>query len=139
MLTPAPGQTLADTVAAAARGMDPAEPIVFMRHLGDNDVFHRGAKPGGVLIVVPGIWTGMPPALLSAMRARRACSTTGRCQICGECASVATGTFPHESWCPVSDDVLWRLYGAWARRVGDYARGRRIEEIPGSATSPGPQ
>jgi hypothetical protein len=27
MLTPAPGKTVADTIADAARGMDPAEPI----------------------------------------------------------------------------------------------------------------
>lgn len=125
------GKTLADTIAALARGMDPTEPIVFKGHDGDNDIFHRGPTPGGVLMLVPGIWTGMPPPLLAAMRARRACSTTGRCQVCGECASPAAGTFPHESWCPVAED-LWRQYAAWARQVGRFARGRRIEEIPGA-------
>jgi len=79
--------------------MNPAEPIVFLRRLGDDDVFHRGPMPGGTLIVVPGIWASMPPPLLAATRARRACAATGRCTACGACLALATGTLVHEPGC----------------------------------------
>jgi hypothetical protein len=136
MLTPAPGQTLADAIGHAAYGMDPAEPIVFVRHIGQDDLFHRGPNPGGTLFVVPGIWQGMPPPLLAAMRARRACATTGRCSACGNALTLATGTLTHESDCPVADNNLKPPLRDWMRRVGSYARGRRIREFPGEGVQP---
>lgn len=130
MPTPAPGRTRADLIGHAARSMDSREPLTFVGHIGDNDVLKRGPTPGGVLIVVPGIWTSMPPILLSALRARRSCSTTGRCRICGEVAALSTVALGHADGCPVLDENLGPLFGAWARQVGSYARGRRIQEIP---------
>lgn len=129
MLTPAPGGTRADAIALAARFLDSPEPIEFLRHLGDDDAYLRGPSPGGSLIVIPGIWTGMPPELLAAMRARRACSVAGRCPSCGACVELATGTYAHESDCPVSDDRLRPLLTRWVRKVG-LVRGRRIVETP---------
>jgi hypothetical protein len=125
-LEPAPGQTLADAVSVAARGLDATEPLEFLRYLSDDDVFLRSR----VMFVVPGLWDGMPTELLTTIRARRACSVTGRCPSCGACVALATGTVPHEYRCPVSDDRLVPVLSRWYRRVG-LVRGRRIQEVPG--------
>lgn len=132
MLTPGAGDTTADAIGKVARGLN-GGPLTFLRHLGDDDAYHRGPNPGGVLFVVPGIWTGMPPQLLATVRARRACSVTGRCLNCDTCVELAAGTFAHEPGCPVADDQLRPALARWGRQVGTYARGRRIRETPGVA------
>lgn len=131
MLTPAPGDTLADTIGKAAQGLDPTEPLTFVRHLAGDDVYHRGPKPGGVLFVIPGLWSGMPARLLAVMRARRAASCTGRCPICDTAVALATGTHAHEPGCPVADEHLIPMVRAWVRTVG-CARGRRLQETLGA-------
>lgn len=117
------------------------EPLTFVRHLGDDDVFHRGPDQGGVAILAPGLWANMPAGLLAAMRARRACAAGYRCPLCGADRAVTPGSrpgllrdlFAHEPACPVTDEHLARALAAWERQVGRYARGRRLQEIPGVA------
>lgn len=130
MLIPAPGSTHADAVADAARAMDPSVPLTFMRHLSDDDVYHRGPEIGGTLYVIPGLWTTMRPALIAALRARRRASVTGRCAECDAVLGLAEGRMCHEPGCPVTDENLRPLVAVWARQVGTYARGRRILEDP---------
>jgi len=132
MLIRAPGRPLADVIAELARTLDLAEPTRFLRHIGDDDAFHRGPQPGGVMFVVPGLWASMPAPLLAGLRVRRACSVTGRCPACGECLALATGTVAHDNGCVVLDAHLLPLALEWLHRVGRHARGRRLREIPGS-------
>ncbi len=132
MLTPAPDGSIADAIAAAAQGLDPSEPLTFVRHHGDDDVYNRGPELGGVLFFIPGLWTGMPSELLASVRARRTCSVTGRCPSCDACVQLTTGRFAHEPQCHVADDELHPALIAWYRQVGKYARGRRIRETPGA-------
>lgn len=129
MLTPAPGDSLADTIGKLVRCLDDS-PLTFLRHLGDDDVYHRGPVPGGSLHVIPGIWSGMPPPLLHAMRARRYASITGRCRACTAALSLSDGQMRHERDCTVADDNLRPMLTAWLRRVGRYAWGRRLIEDP---------
>lgn len=129
MLSPANGQTVADAIGRAALAVDPSEPLRFIRHFGDEDVYHRGPMPGGALFVLPGIWSGQPAELLAAVRMRRAASVAGRCPSCGACLELATATLRHERWCVVADDKLRPMLNRWARRVG-LVRGRRIQEQP---------
>jgi hypothetical protein len=130
MLTPAPGKTLADTIATAARSMGSREPLTFVGHLGDDDAYRRDPARGGTLYVLMGIWSTMPPRLLAAVRARRVTSITGRCPLCACCVDLATGTYEHEQGCPVATELLGRMMRRWARRVGKYGRGRRLVEDP---------
>jgi hypothetical protein len=132
MLIPAPGETLADAIAKAVLSTDPSVPLRFIRHLGDDDVYHRGPMPGGALFVLPGIWTGQPAELLAIMRMRRAAAVTGRCPSCQECADLAAGTLRHEHGCGVADNTLGPMLRRWSRRVG-LVRGRRIQEQPDGA------
>lgn len=125
-LTPGPGDTLADAIGKVAHAYDATIPLNFLAHLADDDAYHRG----DCLILLPGIWTGQPQALLDAMRQRRRASATGRCPVCSACIEPATGTWRHEPACIVADDNLRPLLTAWARHVGQYARGRRICEDP---------
>lgn len=134
VLNPAPGQTVADAIGRAALAIDPSEPLRFIRHLGDEDVYHRGPTPGGALFVLPGIWTGQPPELLAALRTRRRASVTGRCPECGACLELATGTLRHENRCAVADDSLRPMLTRWTRRAG-LVRGRRIQEQPEGVAS----
>jgi hypothetical protein len=130
VLIPADGQAVADAIADTARSMDRALPLTFLRHLGNDDVLHRGPEQGGALIVVMGIWSGMPPALLATVRARRSCAVSGRCPECGTCVDLGEGQFAHESQCSVSDDRLGAALAAWLHQVGLFARGRRLLEVP---------
>jgi len=130
MLRPAPGTTLADAIASAARSVGTREPLTFVAHVGDDDAYHRGPAPGGSLFVLLGVWSTMPPRLLAAVRARRYASVAGRCPLCGGCLALATGDFEHEPGCPVADDRLAPMLRRWARRTGRYGRGRRLVEDP---------
>ncbi|WP_435589788.1 hypothetical protein [Micromonospora aurantiaca (nom. illeg.)] len=127
-----PDRTAADTAASVSRAVDPGQDLVFIRHIGDDDAYRRG----DALLVVPGIWTAMPPQLLAVMRDRRACTLTGRCPRCDICVEPATGTFHHEPDCPVGDGHLRPALQAWVWQVGRYARGRRIQETPGDVDHP---
>jgi hypothetical protein len=131
MLTPAPGDTMADAIGKVAQGLDPSgEPLTFVRHLGDDDFYHRGPIPGGSVYLIPGLWTAMPADLLAALRTRRRASVTGRCSGCQAVLDLAAGEMRHEPDCPVCDDNLRPMLAAWLHRVGRYARGRRIVEDP---------
>lgn len=131
MLTPAPGQNPADAIGQAAMGFDPiAGPLTFLKHVGSDDIYHRGPEEGGIIIVVPGLWTSMPDDLLAALRSRRRASATGRCPECEAVVNIAAAAVHHEDYCVVSDDNLVPAITAWARNVGLYARGRRIVEDP---------
>lgn len=129
MLIPAAGSTTADTIATLARGVDTTQPLTFVEHYRDDDAYTRGP----VLFVVPGLWDGMSPDLLAAVRDRRACDVTGQCPRCGVCLDLAATTWRHEPRCPVADDQLRPALTRWGRRVGQFARGRRIRETPGAA------
>lgn len=129
MLVPGPDDSLADAVAKAAHAFDSVEPLRFVRHVGDDDLYSRGS----VAFVLPGIWTKMPPDLLALMRARRSCSAFGRCPSCDACIDLASGVWAHEYKCPISDDRLCPILSQWARRVG-LVRGHRICELPTPGT-----
>lgn len=125
MLKPGPNDTLADAIAKVTRAVDATEPLEFVKHFDLDDAYKRGRT----LLVIPGIWTGMPTDLLIAMRDRRKATVTGRCPRCDACIEPATGTWRHERRCPVADDLLRPMLTRWARQVGP-ARGRRIQEQP---------
>lgn len=125
VLIPAPGTTVADTIAATTHAVDQAQPLTFLEHVGNDDAYRRGT----VLFVLPGLWTGMPADLLATVRARRTCAVTGRCPICSACLQLAAGQFAHERRCPVADDKLRPALARWGRQVGP-ARGQRIRETP---------
>jgi hypothetical protein len=120
----------ADTVGAQARAFDTSGPLVFVRHLTDEDVYVRESPAGNVLVVMPGLWTTMPDTLLAALRARRAANATGRCPACDGVADLPVTGIAHENTCPAIDDAIGPALYAWGRQVGRYARGRRIAEDP---------
>ena len=121
----------ADRTAAASRAFDSsAGPLTFLKHIGSDDVYHRGPEQGGAIFAIPGMWETMPPNLLAALRARRRANVTGRCPACGAAVDAGSGTIRHESFCAAGDDRLQPALDAWSRRVGSYARGRRIVENP---------
>lgn len=128
MLTPGPGDTHADTAANCARAYDSTLPLQFVQHYTDDDLYMRGGR-GGTAFLIMGLWTGMPPDLLAAVRARRAASVTGRCPVCDAAVEVGTGTMVHGRRCPVTNERLCPPFARWLRRVGP-ARGRRIREAP---------
>lgn len=127
MLVPAPGENIADTIGLVAKAYDKTMPLEFVRHLNDNDIYMRDKS----MFVLPGIWTTMPADLIAAVRMRRTTCVTGRCPSCDACLESATGTIRHERWCSVSDSTLIPALRRWHRQVGKYARGKRIQEIPG--------
>jgi hypothetical protein len=117
----------ADTLAQLAQAMDPAQPVTFVEHGPDGeDVYKRGTA----LLVVPGLFTSMPPMLLAALRVRRTCDLSGRCPACDACITLASTTVEHEADCVATDDNLAPLLRAWRRDVGHFARGGRIHEDP---------
>lgn len=124
-----PDHGTADVTAAHAQSLDPTRPWEFVGHIDNDDAYLSGPRPGGVLSMVPGIWSGMPDELLVAMRARRKASSTGRCPNCDACVELGTGVFWHEDWCRLTDKHLGPVVAAWVRRVGP-ARGRRLVEDP---------
>ena len=131
VLTPAPGATIADTIAAVTHAVDQTAPLTFQQHLGDDDVYTRPIPgQGPALFVLPGIWTGQPAELLAVARQRRTADVTGQCPACRACLDLAAGQIAHDRRCPVSDDKLRPALTRWARQVGP-ARGRRIVETPG--------
>jgi hypothetical protein len=125
--------TTADTIAQMSRLMDDRQPPAFLEHVGLDDAYTRGDPPNQTLVIVPGIWSSMPPALLTAMRARRAFPFTGRCALCDAVADLAASAVHHEHDCPVGDTLLTRALRRWSMRVGQYARGRRLQECPVSS------
>ncbi|RZU52668.1 hypothetical protein EV385_4546 [Krasilnikovia cinnamomea] len=130
MLTSAPGHNRADTIATVARCLDDDGPLVLLARDGNDDLYHRGPVPGGSIYLIPGLWSTMPPDLLRALRARRRADITGRCDACGAALTLSTGQMAHESDCNVGNDRLRPMLSAWLRRVGRYARGRRLTEDP---------
>jgi hypothetical protein len=121
----------ADTSALLSRGFDSASgPLTFLNHVGNDDVYHRGPQPGGIIFAIPGLWDSMPADLLAALRARRHASVTGRCPRCDGVAELARSGIAHENGCHAIDDEIRPLLEAWGRRVGRYACGRRITENP---------
>jgi len=114
--------------AEIARVFDGRQPLRFLKHLPNDDAFHRGEQPGGAVISVVGMWDSMPPPLLDAVRARREASLTGRCPTCDAVCDVRTGAFWHENDCHAGDPMIERPMVAWARKVGRFARGRRLLE-----------
>lgn len=126
MLILGPDRTLADTIGSIAKLYDSTVPLTFVAHIGDDDAY----RSGECMLAIPGIWTGMPPRLLAAMRDRRAANVTGRCPACAACIELPTGTWRHEGNCVVADGYLRPMLTAWSRQAGLYARGRRICEDP---------
>lgn len=105
----------------------------FLRHIDSDDVYHDGPTPGGRIYVIPGMWTSMPEDLMAALRARRRAAVTGQCLECGtamDSLKDEVGTMQHESDCMVTDGAVQPLVMTWVKRVGRYARGRRIVEDP---------
>jgi hypothetical protein len=108
--------------------------ITLVEQTANEDVFQRQFAEGSALILVPGIWDSMPPDLLALVRARRGASLTGHCPVCAAEPEPVNGALAmrHEDFCEVTDDHLGPRLAAWSRRVGQYARGKRIVEDPAS-------
>lgn len=121
----------ADRIGTATRAFDKdSGPLVFLQHNDSDDIYMRKSEASNALFSIPGLWTSMPTNLISALRARRRASVTGRCPDCDGVAELTTGAVWHESRCAVSDDHLAPQLTNWSRAVGLYARGRRIVEDP---------
>jgi hypothetical protein len=116
-----------DKAAAAARVFDRSTgPLTLVTQAINEDAYQRG----DIMIVIPGIWSSMPMDLLRAMRDRRLASVSGRCPACDAVVGVADGLLWHERDCHACDDLLGPKLTAWSKRVGQFARGRRLVEDP---------
>ena len=122
-------ETSADDIARAAKIVDTSQPLTFVAIVDYRDCYRRGTDEDALLLV-PGLWSGMPAELLEATRARRRCSATGRCPECGAAANLAEAAIDHEPDCPINSENYEPMLDRWTSKVGHFARGRRLREDP---------
>ena len=112
--------------------------VDFERHFSiDDDMFTIVHEDGTrALAIVFGLWSTMPARLLELCRARRTAAVYNRCPICGSDGPPSSfgkigfseHFFEHAQICPAADDIIGPMIRAWLFKVGDVARGKRLNE-----------